>query len=87
MSTAGEQFKETQAFIDLVRQQWTQKGLNNLEAVELGLRTALLKDGRALLEKLVQSVAETVPDAQAQEGEKSMPTDLVAWKRSSDQSI
>lgn len=36
----------------------------------MGLRTALLKDGRALLEKLVQSVAETVPDAQAQEGEK-----------------
>jgi len=36
----------------------------------LGLRNALLKDGRALLEKLVQSVAQTVPDAQAQKGEK-----------------
>jgi hypothetical protein len=65
-----EQFKETHAFIALVRQQWTQQGLNNLEAVELGLRKALLKDGRAPLEKLVQSVAETVPNAQAQRGEK-----------------
>lgn len=36
----------------------------------MGLRNALLKDGRALLEKLVQSVAQTVPDAQAQKGEK-----------------
>jgi hypothetical protein len=36
----------------------------------LGLRNALLKDGRALLEKLVQSVAQTVPDAQARKGEK-----------------
>ena len=30
----------------------------------------MLKDGRALLEKLLQSVAEAVPDAQAQKGEK-----------------
>lgn len=36
----------------------------------MGLRNALLKDGRALLEKLVQSVAPCVPDAQAHKGEK-----------------
>jgi hypothetical protein len=36
----------------------------------LGLRNALLKDGRALLEKLLQSVAEALPAPQAQKGEK-----------------
>ena len=41
-----------------------------MEAVELGLRNALLKDGRVLLEQLVQSVADSLPDALAQKGEK-----------------
>lgn len=41
-----------------------------MEAAELGLRAALLKDGRALLEKLVQSVADSLSQAQTQEGEK-----------------
>lgn len=36
----------------------------------MGLRAALLKDGRALLEKLVQSVADSLSQAQTQEGEK-----------------
>jgi hypothetical protein len=54
----------------LVRRQWALQGANNLEAVELGLRNALLKDGRALLEQLMQSVADSLPDAQAQKGEK-----------------
>ncbi len=36
----------------------------------MGLRNALLKDGRVLLEQLVQSVADWLPDAQAQKGEK-----------------
>lgn len=41
-----------------------------MEAVELGLRHALLQDGRALLEQLVQSVADGLTQAQAQKGEK-----------------
>lgn len=50
--------------------QWAQQGIHNLEAAELGLRAALLKDGRTLLEKLVQSAADSVPQAQTQKGEK-----------------
>jgi hypothetical protein len=41
-----------------------------LEAVELGLRHALLQDGRALLEQLVQSVADGLRQTHAQKGEK-----------------
>ena len=62
--------QETEAFLALVRRQWTQQGVNNLEAVELGLRKALLNDGRALLEQLVQGVADSLPEAQAQKGQK-----------------
>lgn len=36
----------------------------------MGLRAALLKDGRTLLEKLVQSAADSVPQVQTQKGEK-----------------
>ena len=36
----------------------------------MGLRHALLQDGRALLQQLVQSVADSLPDTQAQKGEK-----------------
>ena len=61
---------ETQAFLDLVRQQWAQKGVKNLEAVELGLRQALLRDGRGLLQQLVQSVEEELSQAPTQTGEK-----------------
>lgn len=50
--------------------QWAEQGVHNLEAAELGLRAALLKDGRTLLEKLVQSAAAAVPQAQTQAGEK-----------------
>lgn len=54
----------------MVRRQWSQQGINNLEAVELGLRQALLQDGRALLEQLVQSVADEFGQDQAHPGEK-----------------
>jgi hypothetical protein len=36
--------------------------VGNLEAVELGLRQALLKDGRLLLEQLLQQADLSVPD-------------------------
>lgn len=41
-----------------------------MEAVELGLRRALLQDGRVLLEQLMQSVADGLAQAQARKGEK-----------------
>ena len=41
-----------------------------MEAVELGLRAALFKDGRAALEQLVQSAAKDLTAAQRQPGEK-----------------
>jgi hypothetical protein len=44
-----------------------------MEAVELGLRQALLKDGRALLEKLYNQPDLSVPDNASQPGEKCHP--------------
>ena len=45
----------------------------NLEAIELGLRAALFKDGRALLEALYQQPDLTVPDNASRPGEKCHP--------------
>jgi hypothetical protein len=44
-----------------------------MEAVELGLREALLKDGRALLEKLYNQAGLNVPDNTSRCGEKCHP--------------
>ena len=44
-----------------------------MEAVELGLREALLKDGRVLLEKLYNQPGLSVPDNASQPGEKCHP--------------
>ncbi|MBP9900451.1 MAG: hypothetical protein IT579_01255 [Verrucomicrobia subdivision 3 bacterium] len=49
---ATAQFQETTAFLNVVRHDLARPGVANLEAVELGLRAALFKDGRALLEAL-----------------------------------
>ena len=54
----------------MVRRQWGQQGVSNLESVELGLRHALLQDGRTVLERLVQSVANELTEARARKGEK-----------------
>lgn len=64
---------ETQAFLDLARRQWISLGVKNLEAVEMGLREALLKDGRRLLEQLLNSPEFSVPEDQGQAGEKCHP--------------
>lgn len=48
-------------------------GLGNLEAVELGLRQALLKDGRRLLQNLLEQSAASCPDNTSQPGEKCHP--------------
>ena len=45
----------------------------NLEAIELGLRAALFKDGRALLEALYQQPDLQVPDNTSRPGEKCHP--------------
>jgi hypothetical protein len=44
-----------------------------MEAVELGLREALMKDGRVLLEKLYNQPGLSVPDNTSQPGEKCHP--------------
>lgn len=48
-------------------------GLGNLEAVELGLRQALLKDGRRLLQNLLEEASASCPDNTSQPGEKCHP--------------
>src|SRR5947207_114966 len=46
-------------------------GIGNLEAVELGLRQALLKDGRQLLENLLEEGCRDLPDSTSRPGEKA----------------
>ena len=48
-------------------------GVGNLEAVELGLRQALLKDGRQLLENLLEKCSLGLPENTSQPGEKCHP--------------
>lgn len=57
----------------MVRQDLARHGVANLEAVELGLREALFKDGRALLEALYNQPDLSVPDDASQPGEKCHP--------------
>jgi hypothetical protein len=47
--------------------------VGNLEAIELGLREALLKDGRRLLESLLESDALNIPENAGRSGEKCHP--------------
>jgi Uncharacterised protein family (UPF0236) len=70
---AQEQFQETTAFLRLVRQSLASQGVANMEAVEMGLREALLKDGRTLLEKLYNQPDLSVPDNTSGPGEKCHP--------------
>lgn len=54
----------------MVRQQWERSGVGNLEAVELGLREALLKDGRQLLQNLLEECSAELPENTSFPGEK-----------------
>jgi uncharacterized protein UPF0236 len=56
--------------LSLVRQSLASQGVANMEAVELGLREALFKDGCALLEKLYNQPDLSVPDNASRPGEK-----------------
>lgn len=49
------------------------QGVGNLEAVELGLREALFKDGRRLLEELYARAGLAIPDNASGPGEKCHP--------------
>lgn len=73
---AGERLSESQAFLKLVRTQWMVAGVKNLEAAEMGLREALLKDGRRLLEQLLNDPQLPVPQNQGKTGEKCYPDRL-----------
>src|SRR5579863_1054758 len=68
-----EQFRETQAFLRLARESFARQGVSNLEAIELGLREALLKDGCRLLEGLFDSSSLNIPDNTGRPGEKCHP--------------
>jgi len=57
----------------VVRQSLARQGVANLEAVELGLREALFKDGRRLLEQLYDQPDLQVPDNTRRPGEKHHP--------------
>lgn len=54
-------------------QSLARQGLGNLEAVELGLREALFKDGRKLLEDLLNQDGLKVPNDASRPGEKVHP--------------
>ena len=57
----------------LVREDFARRGVGNLEAVELGLRRALLQDGRQLLQELLRGVESSLPEIQSRPGEKCHP--------------
>jgi hypothetical protein len=56
--------------LNLVRQSLASQGVANMEAVELGLREALFKDGCQLLQKLYNQPGLNVPGNASQPGEK-----------------
>jgi hypothetical protein len=57
----------------LARQSLAQEGVRNCEAIELGLREALLKDGRHLLQDLYGQMELSVPHDASEPGEKCYP--------------
>ena len=54
----------------MVRADLALKGVRNLETVELGLREAITKDARRLLEGLYQDAGLKMPNHAGQPGEK-----------------
>ncbi len=57
----------------MVRADFDQKGVRNMEAVEMGLREAITKDARRILEQLYQDPDLTMPNHAGQLGEKCHP--------------
>jgi hypothetical protein len=56
-----------------VREDLAKRGVRNMEAVELGLREAIGKDARRILEALYVDPNLTIPDGQGRPGEKRHP--------------
>ena len=54
----------------MVREDLAQKGVRNLETVEMGLREAITKDARRILEELYQDPDLTMPNHAGRPGEK-----------------
>ena len=57
----------------MVRQHLARQGVGNLEAVELGLREALFKDARTLLQELYRQPDLSLPEQASRPGEKCHP--------------
>ena len=57
----------------MVREDFAQKGVRNMETVEMGLREAITKDARRILEKLYQDPDLTMPNHAGRPGEKCHP--------------
>ena len=57
----------------MVREDFARQGVGNLEAIELGLRQALLQDGRYLLEQLLVQAGVSLADNTSRPGEKCHP--------------
>ena len=56
-----------------MREDFARQGVGNLEAVELGLRDALLKDGRGLLEEFLNQADQSLGEKVSRPGEKCHP--------------
>lgn len=56
-----------------MREDFARQGVGNLEAVELGLREALLKDGRQLLEMLLSQADDSLAGNHSRPGEQCHP--------------
>lgn len=54
----------------MVREDFAQKGVRNMETVEMGLREAIFKDARHILERLYQDPDLTMPNHTGRPGEK-----------------
>lgn len=54
----------------MIRTDFAQKGVRNMESVEMGLREAIMKDARRILERLYQDPDLTMPNHAGRPGEK-----------------
>ena len=72
-AVADAQFRETTASLNGIRQSLAHHGVGHLETVELGLRAALFKDARALLQALYRQPNLQLPDHASRPGEKAHP--------------
>ena len=72
----ADHFQETQAFLNLARQQLSRSGASAGAWLDKGLRLALHKDGCRLLEELLEDPSLVIAANQARPGEKCHPKRL-----------